>query len=51
MDALAIKSDMTWLRKKVSRLRRLEQMTAADKEAFREAMNRRLPLVREAKAG
>jgi hypothetical protein len=51
MDAEAIKSDMTWLRKKVSRLRPLQQMTAADKEAFREAMNRRLPLVRAAKAG
>jgi hypothetical protein len=51
MDAIAIKSDMTWLRKKVSRLRPLQQMTAAEKEAFREAMNRRLPLVREAKAG
>jgi hypothetical protein len=51
MDASAIRSDMTWLRKKASRLRPLEQMTAADKEAFREAMNRRLPLVRAAKAG
>jgi len=51
MDATAIKSDMTWLRKKVSRLRPLQQMTVADKEAFREAMNRRLPLVRAAKAG
>jgi len=26
-------------------------MTVEDKEAFREAMNRRLPLVREARAG
>ena len=51
MDAEAIKSDMTWLRKKVSRLRPLQQMTVADREAFREAMNRRLPLVRAAKAG
>jgi len=51
MDAIAIKSDMTWLRKKASRLPPLEQMTAADKDAFREAMNRRLPLVRAAKAG
>jgi len=51
MDATAINSDLTWLRKKASRLRPLQQMTAADKEAFREAMNRRLPLVPAAKAG
>jgi hypothetical protein len=51
MDAEAIKNDMTWLRKKASRLRPLEQMTAADRDAFREAMNRRLPLVRAARAG
>ncbi len=51
MDANAIKSDLTWLRKKASRLRPLEQMTVADKQAFREAMNRRLPLVRAGKAG
>ena len=51
MDAAAIKSDLTWLRKKASRLAPLEKMTAADKEAFREAMNRRLPVVRAAKAG
>jgi hypothetical protein len=31
---------------KTSRLRRLEQMTVADKAAFREAMNRRLPFAR-----
>ena len=51
MGASAIKNDMTWLRKKASRLRPLEQMTVAEKEAFRAAMNRRLPLVRAARAG
>jgi hypothetical protein len=51
MDAIAIKSDMTWLRKRASSLAPLEKMTAGDKAAFREAMNRRLPLVRAAKAG
>ena len=51
MDATAIRSDLTWLHKKASRLAPLEQMTAADEEAFREAMNRRLPLARAVRAG
>ena len=41
MDARDIKRDLTWLRKKANRLVPLERMTGADKEAFREAMNRR----------
>ena len=41
MDASAIKSDLTWLRKKANRLLPLDRMTAANKEAFKEAMNRR----------
>ncbi len=51
MEAAAIRSDLTWLRKRASRLAPLEKVTATDKEAFREAMNRRLPLARAARTG
>ncbi len=44
MDATAIRADLTWQRKKASRLPLLEQMTAADKDAFKAAMNRRFPV-------
>ena len=41
MDAVAIKSDLSWLRKKAHRLAPLDKMTPADKEAFKRAMNAR----------